>query len=115
MGYVNSLEGIYLSPFTSLSFHYFPPRNGGGNFQVHFRLSGAPVLHRPDAALDVTFDVSEQQLPGCKMVAVMVPSGPQTCSFFVFFWGGLGEEKLNLNPKDVFDFRKVGKNKFKPT
>lgn len=35
--------------------------------------------------------------------------------FFFFFGGGLGEEKLNLNPKDVFDFRKVGKNKFKPT
>ena len=72
-----------------------------GNFQVHFRLSGAPVLHRPDAALDVTFDVSEQQLPGCKMVAVMVPSGPQTCIFF-FFGGGFGRRETEFEPQRRF-------------
>eukprot|EP00434_Breviolum_minutum_P024870 symbB.v1.2.021965.t1/scaffold1899.1/size238565/1 len=41
--------------------------------EVHFRLSGAPVLHRPDAALDVTFDVSEQQLLDCQRSGKGVP------------------------------------------
>lgn len=94
---------IYLSPFTSLSFHSFLEK-WRGNFQVHFRLSGAPVLHRPDAALDVTFDVSEQQQPG-RSHGSQWASNMQFLEFF--FWVGLGEEKLNLNPKDVFDLKRV--------